>query len=85
MRTVRRPLRILWVAGGAVKNGGTSGHGSRCGWPRGLALQKRPQCLREDYRVAHEIAATEANKNQAIILIAREVATRMHDSIVEGF
>jgi len=39
----------------------------------------------EDYRVAPEIAATEANKNQAIILIAREVATRMHDSIVEGF
>ena len=39
----------------------------------------------EDYRVAPEIAATEANKNQAIRLIAREVATRMHDSIVEGF
>jgi outer membrane lipopolysaccharide assembly protein LptE/RlpB len=39
----------------------------------------------EDYRVAPEIAATEANKNQAIGLIAREVATRMHDSIVEGF
>ena len=39
----------------------------------------------EDYRVAPEIAATEANKNQAIMLIAREVATRMHDSIVEGF
>lgn len=39
----------------------------------------------EDYIVASEIAATEANKNQAIILIAREVATRMHDSIVEGF
>ena len=39
----------------------------------------------EDYRVAPEIAATEANKNQGIILIAREVATRIHDSIVEGF
>lgn len=39
----------------------------------------------EDYRVAPEIAATEANKNQAISLIAREVATRIHDSIVEGF
>lgn len=39
----------------------------------------------EDYRVASEIAATEANKNQAILLIAREMATRMHDSIVEGF
>ena len=39
----------------------------------------------EDYRVALEIAATEANKMQAITLIAREVATRMHDSIVEGF
>lgn len=39
----------------------------------------------EDYRVAPEIAATEANKNQAIILTAREVATRIHDSIVEGF
>ena len=39
----------------------------------------------EDYRVAPEIAATEANKNQAIMLISREVATRIHDSIVEGF
>jgi len=39
----------------------------------------------EDYGVAPEIAATEANKNQAIVLIAREVATRIHDSIVEGF
>jgi outer membrane lipopolysaccharide assembly protein LptE/RlpB len=39
----------------------------------------------EDYRVSHEIAGTEANKEQAIKRISAEIAVRIHDSIIEGF
>ena len=39
----------------------------------------------EDYMVSSEIAATEANKQQALIKIAVEMAERIHDSIIEGF
>ena len=39
----------------------------------------------EDYRVASEIAGTEANKEQAIKMISVEIAERIHDSIIEGF
>ena len=39
----------------------------------------------EDYMVSSEIAATEANKQQALIKIAVEMAEKIHDSIIEGF
>lgn len=39
----------------------------------------------EDYTVSPNIAATEENKEQAILLSSRELAIRIHDSIIEGF
>jgi hypothetical protein len=39
----------------------------------------------EDYNVSSEIALTEENKEQAILLSSRELAIRIHDSIIEGF
>lgn len=39
----------------------------------------------EEYRVASEIAATEANKKIALQMAAAELAERIHDSIIEGF
>jgi hypothetical protein len=39
----------------------------------------------EDYTVSPEIASTEENKEQAILLSSRELATQIHDSIIEGF
>ena len=39
----------------------------------------------EDYTVSPAIAATEENKEQAILLSSRELAIRIHDSIIEGF
>ena len=39
----------------------------------------------EDYTVSSAIAATEENKEQAILLSSRELAIRIHDSIIEGF
>ena len=39
----------------------------------------------EDYNVSSAIALTEENKEQAILLSSRELAIRIHDSIIEGF
>ena len=39
----------------------------------------------DDYLVSSEIAVTEENKEQSIILSSRELAVRIHDSIIEGF
>ena len=39
----------------------------------------------EDYNVSPEIASTEENKEQAVLLSSRELAIRIHDSIIEGF
>jgi hypothetical protein len=39
----------------------------------------------EDYTVSPNLATTEENKEQAILLSSRELAIRIHDSIIEGF
>ncbi len=39
----------------------------------------------DDYLVSSEIAVTEENKDQSILLSSRELAVRIHDSIIEGF
>ena len=39
----------------------------------------------DDYLVSSEIAVTEENKEQPILLSSRELAVRIHDSIIEGF
>ncbi len=39
----------------------------------------------EEYNVAADIAATEANKKIALKMTAAELAERIHDSIIEGF
>ena len=39
----------------------------------------------DDYLVSSEIAVTEENKEQALIISSRELAVRIHDSIIEGF
>ena len=39
----------------------------------------------DDYLVSSDIAVTEENKEQALILSSRELAVRIHDSIIEGF